>query len=424
MSQKIIFQSVTGMHDILPEDYFFFKKIEKQVEEIALFYGFERIETPILEFAELFFHTVGQSSDIVQKEMFLLKTKGDDLLALRPEGTAPVVRAYFQHSMQNLLQPVKLWYFGPFFRYEKPQLGRYRQFWQFGFEILGEKSPALDAQIIQIFFDLFSSLKIKNLVLKINSIGDKCCRPYYKKALVSYLKSRVHLLCPDCKRRIKENPLRVLDCKEEKCQQVISSAPQILDYLCENCKAHFKLVLEYLEELGLPYFLDPKLVRGLDYYTKTVFEIFQEGKEEIGALAGGGRYDGLGKILAKKELPAVGGAGGVERIVSLLREKTSFEEKKPKVFLAQLGEKARKKALKLFEEFRKAKILVRESVGKDSLKAQLRHAERLGVKYVLILGEREVLEGTIILKDMSSGQQTKIKLEKIISEIKKRLKNN
>ena len=422
MKKKLLIQTPTGIHDVLPDDYFFLQKIENLLEELAIFYGFKRIETPILEFAQLFFLGVGETTDIVQKEIFTLKTKGGDLLALRPEGTAPVVRAYFQHSMQNFLQPVKLWYFGPFFRYEKPQLGRYRQFWQFGFEILGEKSPALDAQIIQIFFDFFSSLKIKNIILKINSIGDRCCRPYYKKSLSNYLKSKINFLCPDCKRRAKENPLRVLDCKEEKCQEIVSSAPQILDYLCQECKNHLKSVLEYLEELEIPYSLEYRLARGLDYYTRTVFEMFIQEKESLGAVVGGGRYDGLGKLLSKKELGGVGGAAGVERIVSILKEKIKPEEKKPNLFLAQIGEKARKKAFKIIKSFRDEKIIIRESIGKDSLKAQLRQAEKLGAKYTLILGEKEALEGTIILKDMTSGQQTKIKLERIIKELKKILK--
>jgi histidyl-tRNA synthetase len=422
MEKKLILQTPTGMHDILSDDLFFFKRIENLIEELALFYGFKRIETPILESAQLFNLGVGETTDIVQKEMFLLKTKGGDVLALRPEGTAPIVRAYFQHSMQNFLQPVKLWYLGPFFRYEKPQQGRYREFWQFGFEILGEKSPALDAQIIQIFFDFFYSLKIRDIALKINSIGDRCCRPHYKKSLSAYLKSKINFLCVDCKRRVKENPLRVLDCKEEKCQEIVNLAPQILDYLCENCKNHLKSLLEYLEELEIPYSLDYRLARGLDYYTKTVFEIFFLEKEDLGALAGGGRYDGLGRLLAKKDLGGVGGAGGIERIVSILKEKLKIEEKKPDLFLAQIGEKARKKAFRLIKIFREENIAVRESLGKDSLKAQLRQAEKLGVRYTLILGEKEALEDAVILKDMASGQQRKIRLEKIIKELKKILK--
>ena len=343
---KSKFQTPKGMHDILGEDWKYFNRIFEVVESFANFYNFERIETPVLEEAELFTKGIGLATDIVQKEMFNLKTKGGDNLALRPEGTAPVVRAYLQHGMQSLTQPVKLWYFSQFFRYEHPQAGRFRQFWQFGFEILGEQSPALDAQIILIFYEILRELGFENLTIKINSIGDSFCRPYYKKSLVSYLKHKSYLLCQDCKRRLKENPLRVLDCKQEKCREIVSQAPQILDYLCENCKNHLKSVLEFLDEIQLPYNLDPYLVRGLDYYTKTVFEIFEESEKgkTIGALAGGGRYDNLAKILGGGEIPGVGGAAGIERIVQLMKEKKiKFpKERKPKIFLAQIGELAKK----------------------------------------------------------------------------------
>ena len=265
------FQTPRGMHDILGEEWRYFNRIFEVVESFAKFYNFQRIETPVLEEAELFIRGIGLATDIVQKEMFTLKTRGGDHLALRPEGTAPIVRAFIQHGMQNLPQPVKLWYFSQFFRYEHPQAGRFRQFWQFGFEILGEKNPALDAQVILIFYNILKELGLESSTIKINSIGDSFCRPYYKKVLVSYLKHRSYSLCSDCKRRLKENPLRVLDCKEEKCKQIISQAPQILNHLCEGCKNHLKLVLEFLDELQLPYSLDPYLVRGLDYYTGTVF---------------------------------------------------------------------------------------------------------------------------------------------------------
>ncbi|MBI2038345.1 MAG: histidine--tRNA ligase, partial [Candidatus Nealsonbacteria bacterium] len=273
--KKLKFQSPTGMHDILPEEQKYFEKISDVVKDTADFYGFEKIDTPILESAELFLKGVGMSTDIIEKQMFLLRTKGGDTLALRPEGTSPVARAYIEHGMMNLPQPVKLWYLAPFFRYEHPQAGRFRQFWQFGFEILGEFSPALDAQVIQIFYNILKELKLKNLVVQVNSIGDSACRPYYKKILVSYFKTRVNSLCSDCRRRLKENPLRILDCKEEKCQRIVAGSPQIIDHLCEPCHRHFKEVLEFLEEMGLPYHLNPYLVRGLDYYTKTVFEIVE-----------------------------------------------------------------------------------------------------------------------------------------------------
>lgn len=424
--KKPKFQSPTGMHDILSETQKYFQKIYQVVEEIADFYNFQKIETPILEETELFSKGIGISTDIVQKEMYNLKTKGGDYLSLRPEGTAPIVRAYIQLGMQNLPQPVKLWHFGPYFRYERPQAGRYRQFWQFGFEVLGEESPIVDVQIIQIFYNILKELKLKNLLLQINSIGDSFCRPYYKKILMSYLKSRINSLCVDCRRRLRENPLRVLDCKEEKCQIIISQAPQIIDHLCDGCHQHFKEVLEFLDETELPYHLNPYLARGLDYYNKTVFEIFSEEKTEEAknALGGGGRYDSLVKILGGKDTPAAGGAVGIERIVSLLKEKAiKFpKERKPQIFLAQLGNLAKRKSLKLLEEFRRLKIPIAESLSRDSLKAQLKIADKIGVRCTLILGQKEALEGKIIIRDMVTGRQEIVKLEKVVRETEKRLK--
>jgi histidyl-tRNA synthetase len=420
------FQSLQGMHDILPEEQRYFQKVYQAAENMANFYGFRLIETPILEEAGLFEKGTGLSTDIVQKQMYNFRTKGGDWLALRPEGTPSIVRAYIEHGMQNLPQPVKLWHYGPFFRYERPQAGRFRQFHQFGFEVFGEENAVIDAQIIQIFYNILRELRFKDLTIEINSIGDSQCRPYYKKLLVSYLKSRAESLCPDCKRRIKENPLRVLDCKEEKCQRIKNQAPQIIDHLCQECHNHFKEVLEFLDELGLPYYLNPYLVRGLDYYIKTVFEIVEKSEEgeRQGALTAGGRYDTLVKLLAGKEAPAVGGAAGVERIINLMKTKgIKFPvQVKSRVFLAQLGKLAKRKSLKLFEEFRKNKTPLAEAFGRDSLKAQLRSADKLGAEYTLIIGQKEALEGVVLIRDMKTGKQETVKLEKVVKEVQKRLK--
>ncbi|MBU4298849.1 histidine--tRNA ligase [Patescibacteria group bacterium] len=454
-------QSPTGMHDILPEDWKYFQKIYNVCEELANFYEFAKIETPILEDTELFSRGVGLATDIVEKQMFSFKSRGGDYLALRPEGTAPVVRAYIEHGMHNLPQPVKLWYFGPYFRAEKPQLGRYRQFWQFSFEVLGEAGPVIDAQIVQIFYNILKDLKFKDLVVSVNSIGCSQCRPCFRRLLLSYFRPRESFLCSDCRRRLRENPLRILDCKEEKCQMLVSQAPQMLDHLCEECHKHFKDVLEFFEELSLPYSLNPYLVRGLDYYTKTVFEIFpsltsQEPKilrsssdeepsqgqvfipkfrnkedennieehAKVGALVGGGRYDNLAKLLGGKPTPACGASAGIERIALLLKEKGLKipAAQKPKVFLAQLGELAKRKTLKLVEEFREIGIPISESLGRDSLKTQLNRADKIGVKYTLILGQKEALEGTIIIKEMATGKQETVKLEKVVGEMKRKLK--
>ena len=424
---KVKFQSLTGMHDILPDEQVYFQKVQKSVENIANYYTFQKIETPILEDTEVFSKAVGIATDIVGKEMYTFRTKGGDLVSLRPEGTAAIMRSYLEHGMHNLPQPVKLWYIGPFFRYERPQAGRFRQFHQFGFEALGEKNSSVDGQIIQMSYDVLKELGFKNLTIEVNSIGDSECRPYFKKILASYFRSRRSSLCSDCQRRLKENPLRILDCKEEKCQRVKSSAPQIIDHLCKDCHAHFKQVLEFLDELELPYTLNPYLVRGLDYYTKTVFEIVEKSEDgaNVGTLIGGGRYDNLAKLLGGRDTPSCGAAGGIERIIALMKARDTKLSKKPdgaKIFLAQLGQMAKRKSLKLFEDFRREKILVAESFGRDSLKFQLNRANKLGTRYVLILGQKEALEGTVIIKDMTSGKQETVKLEKVVKEIKKRLK--
>ncbi|HCM36535.1 MAG: histidine--tRNA ligase [Candidatus Wildermuthbacteria bacterium RIFCSPLOWO2_02_FULL_47_9c] len=434
MSKKVKFQTPTGMHDILPEDQFLYEKIWRVVDDVAAFYGFGKIETPLVEDAALFEKGTGGTTDIVEKQMYTLKTRGGDMLALRPEFTPGIVRSYIQHGMIALPQPVKLYAYGPLFRYEHPQAGRFRQFRQVDFEVFGEQSAALDAQIIQIFYVILKELKFSHLIIEVNSIGDNQCRPYYKKLLSGYLRPRQNSLCADCRRRIRENPLRTLDCKEEKCQRVRSQAPQLIDHLCEECKNHFKSLLEFLDETDLPYHLDPYLVRGLDYYTKTVFEIFSEqtmkttgeGGEVVqrNALVGGGRYDGLVHLLGGKDVPASGAAAGVERIVSFLKEMEFAAAPAPvaRIFLAQLGDLSKKKSLRLLEEFRKAKIQIAESLGRDSLRTQLARADKLEVEYTAILGQKEVLDGTIVLRKMDTGEQETLKLEKVVEEIKERLR--
>ncbi|MCH7552078.1 histidine--tRNA ligase [Patescibacteria group bacterium] len=433
MAKRPKFQRPTGMKDILPEEQPYFEKIYRSVDDIAKFYGFGKIDTPMVEDLELYERGTGQSTDIVEKQMYTIKTKGGDVLAMRPEFTPGIVRAFNENGMLNLPQPVKLYTYGPLFRYEHPQAGRFRQFHQVDFEIFGEESAAIDAQIIQIFYAFLRDLKFSHLIIEVNSIGDAQCRPYYKKVLVNYLRPRQNSLCADCRRRIRENPLRVLDCKEEKCQRIKAQAPQFLDHLCDSCKTHFKSLLEFLDEIDLPYHLDPYLVRGLDYYTKTVFEIFsestveqKEGEEVVSrsALVGGGRYDNLVRLLGGKDVPAMGAAGGVERIIALMKEKgfPGAQVPSPKIFLAQLGDLPKKKSLKLLEELRKAKISIAESLGRDSLRTQLARADKLEVEYTLILGQREMLDETIVIRKMDTGEQTIVKMDKVVEELRKRLK--
>lgn len=420
------FQTLLGMHDTLPQDQAYFLKVRKSVESVVNYYSFSRIDTPILEMTEVFVKGTGVDTDIVEKEMYSFRTKGGDLVALRPEFTPGIVRSYIENGMFNLPQPVKLWTMGPCFRHERPQAGRYRQFTQLDLEILGDASASTDGQIIQMSYDILKELSFKNLSIEVNSIGDSECRPYFKKILTSYFKSKKSSLCSNCQRRLKDNPLRILDCKDEKCQRIKAGAPQIVDHLCEACHAHFKQVLEFLDELELPYVLNPYLVRGLDYYTKTVFEIVDksENGESQGTLIGGGRYDNLVKLMGGRNTPACGAAGGIDRIINLMKAKEvkTLKVEEPQVFLAQLGQLAKRKSLKLFEEFRNAKIPVAESFSKDSLKAQLRSANKINAKYVLIFGQKEALEDFITLKNMETGDQEEIKIDKIVEEIKKRIK--
>jgi len=420
---KIRYQRVTGMHDIFGREQLFYDRVEEVAKKIAEFYAFQKITTPILEDQELLIRSVGETTDIVEKEMYTLKTKGRDLLVLRPEGTAPVFRAYIENGMQSQAQPVKLWYYGPFFRYERPQAGRYRQFWQIGFEILGDESPVLDAETILIAYNLLKDLGFKKVIININSIGCDECRKDYKKALSSFLRNRKNLICSDCKRRAEKNILRVLDCKNPKCQQILNEAPQIIDYLCAGCKNHFKQVLEFLEEASIPYKLDPFLVRGLDYYSKTVFEITFE-DEALGSIIGGGRYDSLGNALKTDFIPAVGFSMGVERVIALMKLKQIQlkTKKKEGIFIVQVGDLAKRKTLKTIEELRKAKINVFEAISKDSMKLQLTKANKLAINIVLIIGQKEALNDTIIIKDMKTGKQSTVKQENIVKEIKKRIK--
>lgn len=412
-------QKPTGTQDIYGETQKYFQRVEDVSKKVSKEYNFEKIETPIIEKEELFTKSVGEATDIVQKEMFSFTSKGDDQLVLRPEGTASIVRSFIENDFYKKPQPVKFYYYGSFFRYERPQRGRYRQFHQYGLEVLGKKAPALDAQIIKVMYEIFKELGLK-VKIKVNSLGDDNCRPDYKEKLKEALEPDKDKLCDSCQKRFDENPLRILDCKNEECQEIISNVPQIVDHLCKSCKKDFKSVLEYLDEMDLPYELDPFLVRGLDYYTNTVFEFFTE--DDDLALGGGGCYDGLVELLGGRETPAAGGAVGVERTVEAMKEQSiELEEEEKKVFLAQLGKTAKKKAFELFEEFREEDIPVYESMGRDSLKSQMAKADKLGAKYTLILGKQECIKDQIIIREMKTGKQETVKLDEIIDEIKKRL---
>lgn len=439
------FASPSGMHDILPEHQPSWNYLYKKIYEIADEYGFGRIETPVVEQAELFSKGIGVATDIVEHELYFLKAKGGEALALRPEGTAGVVRAYIEHGMHVWPQPVKLWYWGPMFRHERPQKGRYRELWQFGFEVFGDEDPAIDAEAIQLVCIALKELGLRDTTVQINSIGCSQCRPYYKKTLLHYYRAHVEAICANCRRRMKVNPMRLLDCKDERCVRIKQNAPQIVDHLCEDCRKHFKSLLEFLEEISITYLLNPYLVRGLDYYNRTVFEIWPqevtivpESKEETGAsgqqsspqesgsqfaLAGGGRYDNLVKMLGGKPTPAFGAAAGIERIIAELKRKNVKipSPPAPRVFLIQLGDMAKRKSFKLFEELRQNGIGTASSFGRDSIKSQLKLADKLGVEYTLILGQKEALEDTIILREMMNGEQLTVPIKKLIDVLKTKL---
>lgn len=417
---KTLFQSVKGMHDILPQDQPYWEKVRKTAKELADYYNFSRIDTPLLERAELFEKTSGESSEVVEKQMYVFKDKDGNRLALRPEGTAAVARAYIEHGLSHMAHPLKIYYTGPMFRYEQPQSGRVRQHHQIGFEIIGDDSdPVFDAQIILGAYRLAEELKIPKLNILINSIGCKNCRLVYKKRLVDYYKTQN--VCKDCKKRLVDNPLRLLDCKNESCQPIKQAAPTIIDSLCNHCNIHFKLVLEYLEELKLPYALDNTLVRGLDYYTRTVFELVAEGVNT--SLAGGGRYDYLVETLGGRSAAAVGFSAGIERLILAMKESKVIlmVKTKPKVFLIQIGALAKKKTLSLIESLRKANVEVLESLGKESLKPQLRLADKQTAKLALIFGQKEAFEESIIIRDLQTGAQETVPLGKVVEEVKKRI---
>ena len=401
------YKAVQGTRDILPENEMAWRLIESIVTATCDRYGYQRIETPIFEETGVYARGVGAGTDIVEKEMYTFKDRSDTSLTLEPEGTAGVVRAYLEHGMHTLPQPVKLYYLRtPIFRYERPQKGRYREHHQFGCEALGESDPTLDAEMISLLWEVFQQLGAKNIVIQLNSIGDGNCRPAYIEKLIAYYTPLRDDLCDDCKVRLVKNPLRLLDCKEERDQPKIAAAPKSADYLCDPCAAHFATVRGHLDAMRLPYLINPLLVRGLDYYDRTVFELAPEvaGRRQS-ALGGGGRYDGLAELLGGRPTPGIGFGSGMERAIELLKEQgtTIPPRPMPQVYFASLGAEARQVALTLAQELRSAGMRVQVGFGDRSLKALMKGANNSTARWAVIIGSGELESKQLTVRDLAAS---------------------
>ncbi len=383
-----MYRAPRGTSDILPEEQPYWYYVQQKAANICQLYGYERIDSPIFEDTGLFVRSVGQGTDIVEKEMYTFTDKGDNKITLRPEGTAPVCRAYLEHGLQNQPQPVKFYYLAPIFRYERPQAGRLRQHHQFGCEAIGDDDPALDSEVIDMAWQFFLSLGLQRLSLQLNSIGCKQCRPAYIDRLKDYYAEHARELCPDCKVRLERNPLRLLDCKQPSCQRLTDSAPRSMDHLCPECNSHFNRLKEHLKRLLIPFELNHRLVRGLDYYTRTVFEIQPEAGGAQSTLGGGGRYDDLISELGGKPTPAIGFGTGIERIILNLKKQAVAVPTlpRPQIFIAHAGDEARGEAIKLASRLRQSGMGTIAATGKKSRKAQLRQANSLGARQTIISG--------------------------------------
>jgi histidyl-tRNA synthetase len=417
------FQRPTGTLDILPEDQPYWYHVRDRAHHLAELAGFERIDVPIFEETQLFARGVGEGTDIVDKEMYSFQDKGEHDITLRPEFTAGVLRAYIENGMHVLPQPVKLYTFGPIFRYERPQAGRYRQHTQFDVEILGDQDPAADLEVMVLAWDLYAGLGFRDVAFQLNSTGCPKCKPGYIAVLEDYYAAHRDIICEDCVRRLERSPLRVLDCKADQCQPLIENAPHIIDYLCGECAEHFATLREYLDLLGRAYTVNHRLVRGLDYYTKTVFEVWAA---DIGAQAtvvGGGRYDGLAEVIGGPPTPGVGFGSGIERIILVMKQLgvPVPPMPTPPVFVAHLGPQARREAVRLTHALRGADVAAWLAFGQRGLRSQLREADKRGVRYAVILGEDELAAGTAAVRDMQAGEQTNVALAELVEWLKTRV---
>jgi len=403
------------MNDVLPGEVETWQFLEQSARDVFGLYGFSEIRTPIAEKTELFCRSIGEATDIVEKEMYTFNDKGENSLTLRPEGTAPVMRSFIQNRLHTLDPISKLYYMGPMFRYERPQKGRYRQFHQIGAEVVGIEDPKIDAQVLAMLHQYFVRIGIVSVSLQINSLGCPECRPAYRQALISYLESRLSHLCAECQRRYLTNPLRVLDCKAAGCQAATVDAPAVIDHLCFPCSEHFSQVKGYLNSLNVPFVVNARMVRGLDYYVRTTFELVTDQLGAQNAVAAGGRYDGLVESLGGPELPGIGFAIGLERLV-LMKGEQQIVPQQPQLFIASVGTEATDRAFVLMSQLQAAGVRVEMDYLGKSLKAQMRRANKLNATFTLILGEEELESGQAQLKNMSDSQQLMIDLGTFVED--------
>ncbi|HHV65844.1 MAG TPA: histidine--tRNA ligase [Peptococcaceae bacterium] len=411
----MIIQRPKGTQDIIGKTALKWQYLENEIRKICSEYGYQEIRTPIFEATELFQRGVGETTDIVNKEMYTFLDKGQRSITLRPEGTASVCRAYVENKLYAQAQPLKLYYLGPMFRYENTQAGRFRQFHQFGAEVLGGEDPLVDAEVIHLIWEFFQRLGLKGLEVHLNSVGCPNCRSEHRIQLQNYLQRRKADLCEDCQTRFERNPMRILDCKNKRCQSLTSGVPTTLDTLCNDCQEHFSQLQSYLKIVGIQYKINPKLVRGLDYYQRTAFEVLAEGIGAQNAICGGGRYDGLVKEIGGPPTPGIGFAMGMERLLAVLdMQKVEIDlETEEKVLIAALGDKARQEGFKLSGELRRNGIPVLMDLLGRGLKNQMKYADREGVRYVLIIGDEELAKDIIIVRDMKLGDQKEVPKETI-----------
>ena len=415
------FQAPRGTADHLPQEQKYWRYIESKATDVAARFGFGRIDTPTFEDSNLFIRSVGEGTDIVEKEMYTFDDRGGDSITLRPEGTAPVCRAYLEHGMHNLPQPVRMYYFCPVFRYERPQAGRFRQHHQFGVEVLGDADPSVDVEVIEVAWERMIGLGLTEINLLINNVGDSHCRPAYVAKLKEYYSRHQASLCLDCKARLERNPLRLLDCKVETCHAIGNDAPRSAENLCEECSDHWTKLLSYLDIMQLPYQIDHRLVRGLDYYTRTVFEVQPVDGGGQSTIGGGGRYDGLITELGGRETPGIGFATGLERLtLNLKRSEVQVPDiPSPKYLVANVGDSARNAALELSVNLRRAGVGAILSSGSRGLRGQMRQANALEIPYALILGDDEIEKGEVVVRDMESSVQESKPLAEFMEEVSK-----